>query len=329
MRYSFLLLFAILFNACRSQVAIPVTIPAPVDVPKEVKKIAFLDNTPFNDEDKPFIDALFGGGSRKNEQQAIDALINNFRNTLARAPRYRMSQTRSQAIRNGANELDWEAIQQLCEEQDAQLLVVLEWFDTNAPRGGAALSKLLGTGGYELRGQATFSIYFPLERYAIEYERFVESFMVGTSPSLDPFTMIADLNREQRLIRELAGRTGQHIAEYFFPLSFLENRFVWGGKQSLRQSKRILRRGDWALAAQQLDGLNLTTSTVESERLLLHRAIAAEGLGNLEAAFRYAEKAALIRSNPIAINYVQRLQERLEQQPRLQWQKKQAQQRSE
>lgn len=322
--FSFLLLFTILLSACRSQVAVPVTFPAPVDVPREVEKIAFLDNTRFNNEDKPFIDALFGGGVRKNDERAIEALTNSFRNTLARAPRYSMSQTRTQSIRDEGGIVDWEAVQQLCKEQDAQLLVVLEWFDTNAPLGGAALSKVLGTGGYQLRGRAIFSIYFPLERYAIEYENFQESFAVGTSPSLDPFTMIADLSREQRLIRELGHITGQHMAEYFFPITLLESRFVWGGNEVLRRSKRMLRNGNWALAARQLDQAAAIESSVKSERILLHRAVAAEGRGNLKAALKYAEEAALIRSHPIAMGYAQRLRQRLEEQPRLQWQKEQA-----
>lgn len=326
MTFRIILLIApvLLLGACRSQIAIPVTYPAPVDVPRVVEKIVFLDNTSLNDTRKPFLGGIFSGKTPKNKRQTLEALYRGFGQSLGNAQRYQWSLSSAKRIRKNESQVDWQRVQEICEAQNAQMLVVLEWFDTSAPGGGAALSKVAGTGGYLLSSQTVFSIYFPLERYAIEFQEFQDDIASGASPSLDPISLVADLSHEQRLIRELGYRSGRRIAEYFFPLTVFENRNVWGNTPRLRRNQRLLRSGNWELAAEQAAQFLPQKRVAENERLLLHRAVAAEAAGRLDKAIKYAEQAALLRSNPLANDYLLYLNERLEQEKRLQWQEEQA-----
>ncbi len=313
-----LLLFIGLFYSCKSSLNISVLRPASIDIPKDTKKIIVLNNTLLrNKSNKAIVEGILTGEQIFGDKNASIACVNSLTKTINNSKMYTASYRGEIEVLNFDRSVNWEAVIDICNKENAELIVALDFFDTNSGLG----AKVLG-GVNQVEGTAHFSIYYPSQKLIIS-DYVVKDYKAtgAASPSMNPLAVINDVVVKGELLKEVGETVGIKAGSEIVPTWIWVNRmFYKGGGKDLRFTKRLIRSGNWDMAEQKLIELTGSIKDRRVRKANYNLALVKEAQGDLDAALKYAETAALMFNDKHAPAYVQILKMRQNDEARLTYQ---------
>ncbi len=310
----------LIFSACTSNLRISVLRPASVDIPKDVKKMVILNNTLLSNKDKlTVLEGVLSGEQLYGDKNASQACVQSFARTINASNMFKAVQRGEKPLLGEDRSVNWELVQEICDKEESQLLVSLDFFDTNSGLGSTVL-----TGTNRVSGTAHFSIYYPAEKFIITDYVVTDTRATGAgSGSLNPLDMVNDALIKSQLLKDVGDAVGIKAGNELVPTWIWVGRMYYtGGGRDLRNTKRLIANGNWDLAEQKLDYLIISGKRKHVRKAHYNMALVKEGQGDLEAALQHAETAAVQYNDRNAPRYVTVLRNRMAQEERLQYQLK-------
>lgn len=313
-----LLGFLLIFSACTSSMRISVLKPANVDIPKDVKKIVILNNTLLSNKDKlTIIEGVLSGEQLYGDKNASQACVQSLARTISTSNMYDAYARGEKPLLNENRSVNWETVQEICDKESAQLLVSLDFFDTNSGLGETVL-----TGTNKVSGTAHFSIYYPAEKFILTDYVVTDYKATGSAAgTLNPLEMVNDALIKSQMLKDVGDAVGSKAGSELVPTWIWVGRMYYtGGGRELRNAKRLIRSGNWEVAEKKLEMAIAVKSNRRVGKAYYNLALCREGQGDLSGALQHAETAAIQYNNKNAPQYITVLKNRLADEARLEYQ---------
>ncbi len=312
----------ILLQSCISSIRISVKKPAPVNLPETIQKVVVVNNSMIEREDKSStIEGILSGEIVEGDKIAAEQCVKGVVQQLLESNAYTATSLADIPLRQEHETINWEKIQKVCDSHSAQVLVVLDYFDSNAPAGGVVVSNLLGQPNSSIQGEAYFTIYYPKKKLLKERIRVTDVYYLPTSGSPDPLSMANDVVRKHKYVKSLGYNLGKKAARMLYPKWIWVDREYYGsGNDDLRQAKRMIKEGHWDMAEEKLRPLLDDPKEKIRQRATFNLALVNEGQGELDKAIKMARKAAKKYDDKHAYEYINVLENRKAELREIEWQ---------
>lgn len=308
----------LIFSACTSNMRISVLKPANVDIPKDVKRIVVLNNTLLSNKDKlTVLEGVLSGEQLYGDKNASQACVQALARTINTSNMYKAVQRGEKSLLSEDRSVNWEIVQEICDKEESQLLVSLDFFDTNSGLGSTVL-----TGTNRVSGTAHFSIYYPAEKFILTDYVVTDTKATGSAAgSLNPLEMVNDALIKSQMLKDVGDAVGAKAGSQLVPTWIWVGRMYYtGGGRELRHAKRLIRSGNWEVAEQKLGMATAVKSQRRVGKAYYNLALCREGQGDLSGAIQHAETAAIQYNNKNAPQYITVLKNRLADEARLEYQ---------
>lgn len=297
-----------ILSSCMTSFRISVQKPAIINLPSEVKKIILIDDTPNKTTVETTIEGVLSGEQLNGDKVAIEMFSNGLAMSLKNG-NY-ISEKVNKSLEKNNGKINAVALNALFSEHNAQAVIILNNFDSDAPIGGVIVGNVLGNTQTTLIGKATISVYCQ-DKSNIENILVTERFILPTSGSINPLAMLQDVVNRQKWYAELGRITGIQAGSLFYaPWVWVNREFYNKGSKDLRQAKKMIHFGNWDIAEKKLTPLLRSSKNKVRARGSYNLALVYEGQGRLGDAISMAEKSALEFNCKKASNYLQLLQYR-------------------
>lgn len=307
-------------TSCMSSFRITVQKPTLIDLPKEVKKLVIIDNT--SKSKSVFIAAIDGvlsGEQINGDRFAADVFPDGVMHSL-RQGKFETERMTRQLPKDEYGRINSFSLDSIFTENNAQAVIVLNDFDSDAPIGGVVLGNALGQTQISITGRAIFSVYCQ-NKLSIENLLVTESFNIPTSGSLNPIALLQDVANKRKWYGDLGRATGAIAGSYFYsPWVWVDRTYYNKGNKDLRRAKNMIRFGNWDISEKKLTPLLDSPKERVRARASFNLALVYEGQGRLEDAVAMAERSALEFNNKKAPLYLQTLKQRLNGVRQVEWQ---------
>lgn len=314
------ILLAGVTTSCMSSFRITVQKPTLIDLPKEVKKLVIIDNT--SKSKSVFIAAIDGvlsGEQINGDRFAADVFPDGVMHSL-RQGKFETERMTRQLPKDEYGRINSFSLDSIFTENNAQAVIVLNDFDSDAPIGGVVLGNALGQTQISITGRAIFSVYCQ-NKLSIENLLVTESFNIPTSGSLNPIALLQDVANKRKWYGDLGRATGAIAGSYFYsPWVWVDRTYYNKGNKDLRRAKNMIRFGNWDISEKKLTPLLDSPKERVRARASFNLALVYEGQGRLEDAVAMAERSALEFNNKKAPLYLQTLKQRLNGVRQVEWQ---------
>jgi hypothetical protein len=310
MRYFFIFLaLALTLSSCsKKSFRISVTRPAQIAVPDGISSFIILNNV--NDSNSPdelLKQALTGqqpNGNILAADQAVTGLLRAFDDSRY----YRGIVLRNINVRDGQRLVNWAVVDSMCAANDAQGVIEIEYFTSQAPIGGVVLGNVLGAGNHPLRGAAFVNIYLPGFQSHLERLDYNDVFNIPISGTINPLNILTDVMRKREYYGALGFSIGRRIGASMTPSWFWADRVYFKkGSREIRMSRNLIRRGHWDLAERQLTPALSHHKRRARGRAMFNMALVYEGQGHLSKAIEMAERSAFETNTRPAYKYINTL----------------------
>jgi len=312
-KFYYLLLLAVFLVSCKtSQLSLTVVEPAPITLPREIKKVGVINRSIPTDQTKALdiIDkalSLEGADLDKDgaEQCIIgltDELMNNRR--FDEVKNLRDIDFRTPKLGDiFPVPLSWEIVDKISKERGTDALFALEFYDTetklNYSTGktevktpvSIVIPAIEHRANMETIVKTGWRIYYPAGRVIADEFRHFQS-VVYTGRGVNPLVAVAGLAKRKDAIKEVSNEAGHGYALRLIPfeLRVMRDYFV-KGTDNFKIAKRKAQMGKWDEA-----GLlwEKETSNPKSEiagRACHNMGIISEINGDVDAALAWAQKA--------------------------------------
>jgi hypothetical protein len=312
-----LLGIVVLCYSCSSTnlMSLSVNEPAPVSLPPAAKTAAVVNRSRAADDSRT-VDAIhrtLNLESKDLQAQGAGASLTGLTDALIRGNRFAsIKNLNNLDLRSyGAGVfpvyLSWDTVEKICRENNADVLFSLELFDADSKLNlnlaaygqGSNVNTRVKT-GWRIYDPSTRSI---LDQYVVYRDL---SFQGGSILA----TGSALLGQKEAVIK--AGTcAGQDYATRIIPYSQRVSRFYYvRGSGSFIVAKRMAQAGDWDEAAKLWKQETNNPSRKVAGRACYNMAIISEINGDLNGALAWAKKAYEVYRTPYALDYVNILSQR-------------------
>ncbi len=296
--------------------------PAPVSLPPTAKTAAVVNRSRAADDSRT-VDAIhrtLGMESKELQAEGSGAGTTGLSDALIRTSRF----TSVRVLNNldlrsyGAGvfpvTMSWDTVEKICRENHADILFSLELFDAGSTVGlnvaNVANIAALGQGsnvktqvktGWRIYDPATRSV---LDQYVIYRDlTFQGANILATGSAL--------LGQKEAVIKA-GNHAGEAYASRIIPYSLRVSRFYYvRGDGSFIVAKRMAQAGDWDQAGKLWQNETTNPSKKIAGRACYNMAIISEINGDLNGSLQWAKKAYEVYRTPYALEYVNILQQRL------------------
>jgi tetratricopeptide (TPR) repeat protein len=310
-----------LLSSCMTSFRITVEKPAVIDLPNDVKKLVVIDNT---DKGKAKVEAVIDGvlsGEQVNGDKMAASVFPDGVMQSLRNGNYVAERVDKQLIKNESGRINSSSLDSIFKENEAQAIIVLDKFDSDAPIGGVVLGNVLGQSQNTIIGRATISVYCQ-SNLTMENVLVTERFVIPTSGSTNPLALLQDVVNKRKWYADLGRATGAMAGSYFYsPWVWTDRDFYNKGSKSLRRAKKMIYHGNWDIAEKKLLPLLDSPKEKVQARASYNLALVYEGQGRLDDAIAMAEKSALEFNCKKAPYYLQQLKYRLNDIIQMEWQR--------
>jgi hypothetical protein len=311
----------ILCYSCSSTnlMSLNVNEPAPVSLPPTAKTAAVVNRSRAADDSRT-VDAIhrtLGMESKELQAEGSGAGTTGLSDALIRSNRF----TSVRVLNNldlrsyGAGvfpvTMSWDTVEKICRENHVDILFSLELFDAGSTVGlNVANIATLGQGsnvktqvktGWRIYDPATRSV---LDQYVIYRDlTFQGANILATGSAL--------LGQKEAVIKA-GNHAGEAYASRIIPYSLRVSRFYYvRGDGSFIVAKRMAQAGDWDQAGKLWQNETTNPSKKIAGRACYNMAIISEINGDLNGSLQWAKKAYEVYRTPYALEYVNILQQRL------------------
>ena len=315
------LILAIL-SSCSStkEMQVLVTRPAVFELPKDAKRIVLVNRSKGNALTilEGILTGEIPGTDKVQSEQCMSGLqqtLNLNKNVEITRHNVRLSSERGSSTSFG-NPLDWNSVTSLAKQYNADLILVLEYFDTDY-----VVRDVIGnsaTTNIYVRGTATakagFRLYDP-KKSTILYERTFSSSRNYTEFDQNRLLALAKLIKGTDAVNEVSFSTGQNFAKRLIKYDIWEDRLMIKGKNGSESSKaeRYVLTNNWEKGVETwLNAYKNSNSEEEKGNIAYNLTLGYEVLGNLQNAKKWITTSFVEHQNRMAESYSQIINKRIE-----------------
>lgn len=303
--------------SCRSTRYVNFNFPVPPEIifSEDVQNILIADRTLQERENLNVIEGVISGELPGEDKTGAGILMESYRNEVNGNGRYEVKIYKerlkgSSIIAQLQKPLEWSAIDELVEITHADIIVLVEAFDSNT----RIVSFNEITRRQENAITAGMRIYDPVTRQIVDQELFKQHFRQSASPNT-PFSIPKDLRDRSGAIASAAQLAGISYAKKLAPGAIrIRREFYSRGKRDreVGRGARYADVGNWEEAIEiWKNALPNTRRRKDGGRLSYNIAVGYEVLGQLEEAVLWAERSFTDYRNKRGRSYVNILNRRL------------------
>lgn len=302
--------------------------PALVNLPLHIKNVGIVNRTAVDPKSRAvdITDKIFSLEGMNMDKAGSASAMKAISIELQRDKRFTGVQLLSDQL-NTVNPavfptpLAWETVDQICRQNAADALLVLELFDTDSKLSYAAHPVKMNTPFGAVPGleheasmltlvKTGWRLYDPADKIIID------EFASGqdiryTGRGINPVVAANALINRPEAVKEVAARSGQFFAQRFLP----SWQRVWRdyyvrGSNSFTVAKRMAQTGNWGRAAELWENETGNRRLKVAGRACYNMAIISEINSDLPGAIKWAQRAYEEYNNKLALRYVRILQSR-------------------
>lgn len=328
----YLLIVTLLFSSCGTNIiTMSVKEPARVVLPSDIKRVGIVDRTTTSKGDKGInkMDEILSLEWGQLDSVGASACLIGVYDELTQKNRFEVTKLLGDihlinpSLGVMPSALDWLEVEQICKENEVDILFVLERFDTDTKIDYQVVPITIKTPlGIDLPGiehhatvttiiETAWRIYDPVTKRI--YDEFPGSRrFTSVGRGINPAVAIQAITNRLDLLRQNSSEIGHIYAERVmnFWIRVSRDYFV-GGSANLQAAKRKAQTGNWEGAAE----LWLKESQSSKRNLAgkgcYNMAISNEINDDLEKAIEWAQKSYEDYNNKLALDYVKILRNRV------------------
>jgi len=311
--------------------SLSVNVPAPVTLPPNVKSAAVVNRTRAADENRT-IDAIHKAVSLESktlQAEGSKASVYGLTDELRKNTRFATVSSldhldlRSFGAGVFPNALPWDSVEKICRDSHTDVLFSLELFDAEATVGPGVASgptRLLATitsapildaqVNINTQVKAGWRIYDPASHNILD--EYVLSRNLATRVRLiDPVGSGTAIASRKEAVKQVGMDAGQVYASRIVPYSIRVSRFYYvRGNGNFIIAKRMAQTGNWDNAGKIWQQETNSTSRKAAGRACYNMAIISEINGDVDGAIQWAQKAYEVYGLRLALQYVNILRNR-------------------
>ena len=319
------ILSALLVSGCSKYGYVSLTYPVAPEVylPDSIRSIAIINRsiTPEEQKDAKVREAIFST-EIGSDFLASDACIKGIYDAMTRLPGCELvipSELRMHGTGTGElpDLLEWEQVEQICEKEGADILLVLETFDSNtdllAKTATEQLSSIIYTGKpkisppseVQLHVAAYWRLYDPGTRRIVDQYQHNSNVLLNTAGGPPP----------PDALPRAAYDAGVAYIDRYLPGSYRVKRQLYKStsgpaKQQFKAGYRRTEVANWDGAAELWSPLTDDPKPRTAGRACLNMAVASEVLGNTLPALDWAQRSYEIYNDKLGRDYAKILLQR-------------------
>jgi len=327
-----LLFCGMLLLNCSStnHLTLSVTEPAPVHVPKHIKRVGILnrsESTTNKALDK--IDKILSAEGLNLDKEGAENVVQGIKDEFEKDQTFEdVVLVQSDKIENPGlgifpSTLDWDTVNTLCEENDIDALVVLSFFDTDAivKYNAQTIQKVNALGlkipviehtvTVNTNIQAGFRIYDNGSRTLLD-EIVHNDWSKSVGRGINPVKAAEAITGRKEAVLQISNNLGHDYAlrTYPFKIRVLRDYYV-RGTNNFEIAKRRAQTGDWNGAAELWEVETNNPKRKIAGRACYNMAIISEINGDLNAAANWASKAYTDYKDKNALRYLRIIENRM------------------
>jgi hypothetical protein len=332
----YLILFMIIATSCGSTktVTFNVTQPAEITMPAEAHTILLIDRTKFGNEMMNMIEGILTGELPTDDKAAAQQALISLKDKLNYSPRFSVKILPDRFIGNSMGSafpdaLSWDFINKLCIDQQAEIVIALEVFDSNfiTTNGKRVKKRTEGEGvnkreieytEYYAEGVGSVKMgirtYYNKDKTIVDQQMFAKNNRweaTGTSAADALAMLISKSNANKYLARAVGGDYAYKIS----PMPISISRPFYGKSKHISEVAEGARYADVNKWTEAIDvwkrGLTKAKEK-EAGYLAYNIAIGYEVLGEYGTALTWAQDSYTKYENKKGRYYVYDLQRRID-----------------
>jgi len=293
-------ILAIVFSGCSKYAMVSFNYPLPpqTGMPENIKTIALANRSLIKEEDKTgkIIESVLSGEIEVSDKKASNECLTGVMDRLNGNKEFNaVIASENKLYGSGTREipapLDWDKVSRICDDSDADALLVLEMFDSNSDM--FSIPKILLPRPHP-GDERTFNVKMYWRLYDPSAKKIVDQYECNRQ-----LTFVSDgstLTVPPKALHGAAFSGGQEYIERFLPGYFVVDRLLYkkgkGHEKSTFQSAyRHIETNDWEGAADVWEEVLKHNDYENAGRAYLNMAVYFEQAGNLEQAIKYARIA--------------------------------------
>lgn len=327
-KYLLFLFVSFLLVGCSSTNILTLSVVQPPVVPiaSSVTKVAVLDRSKGNSKMNK-IDQVLTMESPLLEKEGAEEVLNGLVSELKLANRFdevdvlKGYNLKSQGMGIMDKPLEWPLLKTMSEENDVDVIIVLEAYDTDTHLGVEKYVEVQETPRGEVRHAKTdtkmtvsikvgWRIYKPNSNQIIDQRQFKRSFNY-VSDKKNPVEMLAGAVNSVSAVRDFSYQVGQDYAHMVLAHNVrVSRRYYVRGADNFKTGKRLAQTGKWDEAAKLWSEETKNADAKIAGRAYYNMAIINEINGDLDAAIDWAGQSYSKFDNKKALSYLNVLKNR-------------------
>ncbi|MDH5379601.1 MAG: DUF6340 family protein [Cyclobacteriaceae bacterium] len=319
LKKAYILFFLVLIfvnSSCRSTryVTFNAVLPAEITFDPRIKSFLIVDHTLQEKKNLNIIEGVITGEKPGDDKKGVQKLMLAFKRQVETSDRFRVAIHPERIAGNSIlnvlpDPTDWEVIEQLAEENDTDLVIFVESFDSNYdinPINNIAHAQTSYV-------EAGLRIYDPVTRTIVDEQLFRQRF---NSPPVGntPLGVIRNMSDRSDAVAMAAEMAGMNYAQKISPSAYRLRRDFYSRGKKDRDVARGARYADvnnWQEAKVVWEkALETTPKRKDAGRLCYDIAVAYEVLGDLDMAHQWAGRSFTDYKNKKGREYAQLINRR-------------------
>ncbi|MFC2114667.1 DUF6340 family protein [Bacteroidota bacterium] len=324
-----------LSSCATSSIAIQILVPADINVPQHIQKVAVINRSLPDKEEKVknFIEGLLTGESIYADREGSENCLLGLVNQLNSSPRFNASYLsgvdyRGTGTRSFPIPLEWQQVDELCKMAGADALVVLETFDSdNSIRKYTRVVKktvenkqveeIVYYADLNINVNAGWRIYDNMNKRIIDEQSFMDN-KLFTGKGQSPDNALKNLPNKRSAINQAGVFAGAQFGRRISPTWVGASRKYYKGKDAeLKRAKRFVQTNAWDEAIAVWEPLTENPEKKIGGRACYNMGLAFEMKGDFETALEWMKKAYYNFNMKDALPYINLLNRRIQDRQRL------------
>lgn len=328
MKHFIFILILIVFTGCTTDlIYMNVQEPAPVTVPKYVKKIGIINRSLVSDNIINKIDQALTLEEKNLDVEGSGYCIMSLLNGLQKNQNFesvKVLQTDLKSSGAGVfpEPITWEEVNKICQQNDVDILFVLELFDTDTKISYSAVPVKIHTPLGEVSAieqEATMLVnvktgwrIYDGKSNTILDEYILNKNITKTGRGVNPIEAAKALIGKKEVVKDVATFIGEEYAMSIQPywLNVIRDYYT-RGSNNLKIAKRKAQVGNWDGAAELWYAETTNPKRKVAKRATYNMAVYNEIIGNLNEAITWAQTSHENYRNKRALQYINILNDRI------------------